>query len=305
MLEMGCGAPSIPPSRHRSKLPSLPIQVERRLALLHVEPPNLHPLQQALGLRLREVAELNRHKPRRSEQGSPRKHLLGGPVTPDHAILDPGLQNEPLYLARHILVSPRSIDGVEQNYAGLQRVEEVMGEEQVAPVTSLIHGDDDLGEKLLDQAEKRRKGRALPRSHREVHGNGLIASGGENENLRRVKGIDARYIDFERYVEISSEMGEVFPGEMELEGVEGVGGYKGGDFEHGNGRGSPMGELLHEGRPLPADANVEVNDVDAVGGAELLEESLGGSEVCELENWGDLGEGLVGAELQDDVQRSG
>lgn len=262
-----------------------------------MEPPNLHPLQQALGLRLREVAELNRNKPRRSKQGSPWKRLLGGPVTPDHTILDPGLQNEPLYLVCHILVSPRRIDGVEENYAGLQSVEEVMGEDQVAPVASLIHGDDDLGQKLLDQTEKRRKGRALPRSNREVDGNGLVAAGGENENLRRVEGIDARYIDFERYVEVSGEMGEVFSGEMELEGVEGVRGDKGGEFEQGNGGGPPMRELLHEGRPLATDANVEVDDVDAVGGAELLEESLGGSKVCELEDWGDLGEGLVGAEL--------
>ncbi|KAH0449052.1 hypothetical protein IEQ34_022852 [Dendrobium chrysotoxum] len=110
-----------------------------------------------------------------------------------------------------------------------------MGEEQVAPITSLIHGNDNLGQQLLDKAKKSWKRRALPNSNREVHSNGLIAAGRQNKDLSRVEGFNACYVNFKGDVKVCCKMRKVFLGEMELKGVEGIRGDKGGNFEHGNG----------------------------------------------------------------------
>lgn len=62
-------------------------------------------------------------------------------------------------------------------------------------------------------------------------------------------------------------------------------------------------ELLHEGGPLAAEADVEVDDVEAVEAVEGLEEGLVGGEVGELEDGGELGEGFVGGDLEDEGVR--
>lgn len=109
-------------------------------------------------------------------------------------------------------------------------------------------------------------------------------------------------------MELSGELGEVLASEMEFERmVRGVWGDESCDFERrGGGAGAAaLSELLHERRPLTADADVEVDDVDAGRAGELFEESLDGGEVGELEDGGDFREGLEGAELEDDVERGG
>lgn len=188
-MEDGCL--SATPGGDRGKLPSLPMKVERSLAPLHMETPDRNPLQEGLRLHLREVAELRRHEAGGGEESSPLKCLLGGAVAPDYAILDSGLENEPLYLVRCVEAASGGVDGVEEGHGGLEGVEEVMGEGKVAAIASLIDGNYDFGHELLDKVKYCGEGWIEASSDGEIHGNGLICGCGFREDFSRVEGFDA------------------------------------------------------------------------------------------------------------------
>lgn len=115
--------------------------------------------------------------------------------------------------------------------------------------------------------------------------------------------VQAQNLDIEGDVNLGGEVLEVVASEAELELVVSGRRSENGDFERKGCGVIAEGELLHEGGPLAAVADVEIDDVEAMEALEGLEEGLVGGEVGELENGRDLGEGFVGGDLEDEGVR--
>ncbi|VAI11248.1 unnamed protein product [Triticum turgidum subsp. durum] len=289
-------APSAPPCRHRHQLGALPMQDQRPGALLHAEAPHRHLLQERVGLRLGEVAYVHRHEPGRGEHCPPWQQLVAGGrglVPPDHAALDLWLDQEALDLARDVGLGAHGVQGLEQERAGLECLEQVRRERQLAAVTTAVHRDDKLGAEPPDQVKDRWHRGGVNRADGKVHGDGVAA--GNCEELRGVDGVEVEHDELEGHPELGGEVGEVLVDELQLQRVVRRRQHQCGHLERG--AGAALRQLLHQRRPLLADADVEVEHVDAAGAAELVEHGLHAGEVRELEHRGELGEGLVGAEL--------
>lgn len=90
-----------------------------------METANLHPLEEALGLRLSEIAERQWDKPSRRKESSPRQHLFS-PVTTEHCSFNPRLKQEALNLASSIRAGPSGINGIQKNHVRLQGMKEML-----------------------------------------------------------------------------------------------------------------------------------------------------------------------------------
>ncbi|OQU93466.1 hypothetical protein SORBI_3001G541166 [Sorghum bicolor] len=279
------------------------MQDERAGALLDAEAPHGHLLEQRLRLRLREAACLHRHEAGRREHCPPGRRLVsrrGRAVPLHHAPLDPRLDQEALDLGGDVGGRADGVQGLEQEDAGLERLEQVRGEGQLAAVTAaVVHGNDKLGAKAPDEVKDGWHRGGVHRAGRKVDGDRV--AGGDGDELRGVHGVEVEEGQLERDAGLGGEVGQVLVDQLQLQRVVVVRlrrrGHQCGDLERGAGARTAARQLLHERRPLLADADVEVEHVDAGGAAELVEHGLDAGEVRELEHGADLGEGLVGAEL--------
>lgn len=289
------------------KLPALPMEEERAGAPLQSESPHRQLLQERLRLRLRHAAHLHRHEPHRRQRRPPRRrrrlvapHPHGGA----HALLDLWLDPEPLDLGRHVGVRAHGVQRLQQGHGGAQCLQQVRRERQLAAVTAAVHGDNQLGAKAPDQVKHGRHCGGVDRADGKVDGNG-VGGGGNGKKGGEVGGVEVEGGEAEGDGEVGGEGGEGVVDELQLERVMGGGG--GGDVEGGDLEGDAgvaVGEVMHEGGPLLADTDVEVEEVDAGGGGcELVEDGLDAGEVGEVEQRGEVGEGLVGGELEEEVVR--
>uniref|UniRef100_A0A804LBX9 Uncharacterized protein n=1 Tax=Zea mays TaxID=4577 RepID=A0A804LBX9_MAIZE len=268
------------------------MQDERAGALLDAEAPHGHLLEQRLRLRLRQAACLHRHEAGRHEHCPPGRRLVArrrGAVPLRQAPLDPRLDQEALDLGGDVGARADGVQGLEQEHAGL----EVRGEGQLAAVTAAVHGDDKLGAKPPDEVKDGRHRGGVHGAGREVDGDGV--AGGGSEQLRGVHGVEVEEGQLERDARLGREVGQVLVDELQLQRVVRRRGHQCGDLERG--ARAAAGQLLHERRPLLADADVQVQHVDAGSATQLVEHGLDAGEVRELEHGAELGEVLVGTEL--------
>uniref|UniRef100_A0A453QBC5 Uncharacterized protein n=1 Tax=Aegilops tauschii subsp. strangulata TaxID=200361 RepID=A0A453QBC5_AEGTS len=262
--------------------------------------------EQALGLRLRGIAELQRREPGGRERGPPRGQLL---AAGDQA-LRPRPQDELLHLGRHVQRRAGRVQRLDERGAGAEHVQRVARERQVGAVAAVVDAHHDGGPELLHHAEGRRRRPGGLRADRDVHGDGLVGRRGQARRRRGAEGVEGHGSELERDAQLGGEPRQALLREVELQRVPRPRRHQcrhlqGRRRRRRRGGAAPVvRQLLHERRPVAPEADVEVHDVHAArAGAQRVEEGLRGREPRELDGGRRVRQRLVRGELQRDVER--